>query len=178
VNRPDRDRVKATRITYERVSTSGSRRRKRVQVVAGLMALVLVLALVGGLLASSSSDDAPSASTLANGLTVSDDTTPLGPPVTTRYSDLPTISPTDLPPEAVTTAALIQSGGPFPYPQDGSVFQNREGLLPDEPAGYYKEYTVRTPGSDDRGARRLIVGEGGGIYYTDDHYESFSEIVG
>ena len=66
----------------------------------------------------------------------------------------------------------------FPYPQDGTVFQNREGLLPAEEAGYYREYTVPTPGSPDRGARRLIVGEAGGIYYTDDHYESFREIVG
>jgi ribonuclease T1 len=153
-------------------------RQKRVQVVAGFMALVLVLALVGGLLASSSSDDAPTASTLANGLTVSDDTTPLGPPVTTRYSDLPTVSASELPEEAVATAQLVLDGGPFPYPQDGSVFQNREGLLPEQPAGYYTEYTVPTPGSEDRGARRLVVGESGGIYYTDDHYESFREVVG
>ena len=74
--------------------------------------------------------------------------------------------------ECATTSEL------FPYPQDGSVFQNREGLLPDAEPGYYREYTVPTPGSDDRGARRLVVGRDGGIYYTDDHYQSFREVVG
>ncbi|KEI43003.1 ribonuclease domain-containing protein [Saccharopolyspora rectivirgula] len=79
----------------------------------------------------------------------------------------------DLPPEATDTVNLIQQGGPFPYPQDGQVFQNREGILPDCELGYYREYTVETPGSDDRGARRFVVGEGGEYFYTDDHYESF-----
>ncbi|GAA4619518.1 hypothetical protein GCM10023108_44810 [Saccharopolyspora hordei] len=79
----------------------------------------------------------------------------------------------DLPAEAAETVDLIQQGGPFPYPQDGTVFENREGILPDCETGYYHEYTVETPGSDDRGARRFVVGEGGEYFYTDDHYESF-----
>ncbi|MET7641156.1 ribonuclease [Streptomyces sp. NPDC005438] len=80
----------------------------------------------------------------------------------------------DLPPEANDTLELIEKGGPYPYPQDGTVFQNREGLLPDQDEGYYHEYTVETPGSDDRGARRIVTGEGDPEdYYTDDHYESF-----
>jgi ribonuclease T1 len=83
----------------------------------------------------------------------------------------------ELPPEALDTMALIESGGPFPYRQDGAVFENREGLLPDQPYGYYHEYTVETPGSDDRGARRLVAGEAGELFYTDDHYDSFEMVV-
>jgi ribonuclease T1 len=71
---------------------------------------------------------------------------------------------------------LIDAGGPFPNDQDGTVFSNREGLLPQQPQGYYHEYTVPTPGSADRGARRLVTGEGGEVYYTSDHYRSFSQI--
>ena len=69
------------------------------------------------------------------------------------------------------------AGGPFPYRQDGAVFQNRERLLPARPNGYYHEYTVKTPGSPDRGAWRIIVGEKGELYYTDDHYDSFRQVV-
>jgi len=79
-----------------------------------------------------------------------------------------------LPKEATDTVNLIKSGGPFPFPQDGQEFTNREGILPDCGDGYYKEYTVITPGSDDRGARRFVVGEKGEYFYTEDHYESFS----
>jgi ribonuclease T1 len=83
-----------------------------------------------------------------------------------------------LPPEAIDTLLLIESGGPFPYDQDGGTFQNREGILPDHPRGYYREYTVETPGSPDRGARRIVAGSDGERFYTDDHYESFRFIVG
>ncbi|MEU6704057.1 ribonuclease domain-containing protein [Streptomyces wuyuanensis] len=79
-----------------------------------------------------------------------------------------------LPPQAHDTLELIDGGGPFPYPQDGTVFQNREGLLPSHPSGYYHEYTVETPGSPDRGARRIVTGDADREdYYTADHYESF-----
>ncbi|MDQ8705514.1 ribonuclease [Streptomyces sp. LHD-70] len=79
-----------------------------------------------------------------------------------------------LPPEAHDTLDLIEAGGPYPYPQDGTVFQNREGLLPPQDSGYYHEFTVETPGSDDRGARRIVTGEATEEdYYTADHYESF-----
>ncbi|MEI5009733.1 ribonuclease domain-containing protein [Streptomyces sp. PmtA] len=79
-----------------------------------------------------------------------------------------------LPSQAHDTLELIEDGGPFPYPQDGTVFQNREGLLPSHPAGYYHEYTVETPGSPDRGARRIVSGEASQEdYYTADHYASF-----
>lgn len=81
-----------------------------------------------------------------------------------------------LPPEAHETLAMIDAGGPFPHDRDGVTFENREGLLPDHPEGYYAEYTVETPGSDDRGARRIVVGDGGELYYTQDHYASFGRI--
>lgn len=88
-----------------------------------------------------------------------------------------TVTETALPPEARTTLRLISAGGPFPYRQDGVVFQNRERLLPIKPNGFYHEYTVPTPGSPDRGARRIITGANGELYYTDDHYSSFRVIV-
>lgn len=71
------------------------------------------------------------------------------------------------------TLALIAAGGPFPHRQDGTEFQNREGRLPEEAPGYYREYTVETPASPDRGARRIVAGRGGETYYTGDHYQSF-----
>ncbi|PNS07764.1 ribonuclease domain-containing protein [Solilutibacter silvestris] len=85
---------------------------------------------------------------------------------------------TSLPPEAHDTLRLIQSGGPFPYRQDGVVFGNREGQLPDRPNGYYHEYTVVTPGAPTRGTRRIITGgtPPQDWYYTDDHYRSFRHI--
>ena len=83
-----------------------------------------------------------------------------------------------LPPEAIETLALIQRGGPFPYRKDGTTFQNRERLLPAKPRGYYREYTVPTPGSRDRGARRIVAGGNPPevFYYTADHYSSFRQI--
>ena len=88
-----------------------------------------------------------------------------------------TISVDDLPPEAIDTLLLIDSDGPYPYRKDGSVFQNREGRLPDQPDGYWREYTVDTPGSPDRGARRIVGGDGGERFWTDDHYDSFSLVI-
>lgn len=87
----------------------------------------------------------------------------------------------ELPPAGRATYALIREGGPFPYDKDGSVFGNRERLLPAHRRGYYREYTVRTPGSRDRGARRIVCGgkprAPDACYYTGDHYASFREIV-
>ncbi len=89
---------------------------------------------------------------------------------------IPTIPINTLPPEAYRTIELIQQGGPFPYRQDGTIFSNREKKLPPAPVGYYREYTVPTPGSRGRGARRLVTGQGNEIYYTGDHYRSFLRV--
>ncbi|NEB78830.1 ribonuclease N [Streptomyces sp. SID14478] len=88
-----------------------------------------------------------------------------------------TVQASRLPAEARRTLELIDAGGPFPYEKDGSVFGNFEGELPKEKRGYYREYTVRTPGARDRGARRIVTGRGGETYYTDDHYESFEAVL-
>lgn len=86
------------------------------------------------------------------------------------------ISVADLPPEARQTLAQISRGGPFPYAKDGSTFGNFERRLPFRPRGYYREYTVKTPGSHDRGARRIVAGENGERYYSGDHYRTFQRI--
>lgn len=97
---------------------------------------------------------------------------------------LPTVPLAELPPEAREILALIKQGGPFPYRKDGTVFRNFERRLPEQPRGYYREYTVPTPGARTRGARRIVAGEGavrdvrrsGEYYYTADHYRSFRRI--
>ena len=83
----------------------------------------------------------------------------------------------DLPAEARATLVLIRAGGPFRYDKDGAAFGNREGRLPRQGRGYYREYTVKTPGIRDRGARRIIAGRSGEYYYTDDHYRTFKRIL-
>jgi ribonuclease T1 len=83
----------------------------------------------------------------------------------------------DLPREARETLALIKQGGPFPYKRDGVMFGNRERRLPARPSGYYREYTVPTPGARDRGARRIVAGTPDEFYYTDDHYNTFRRIL-
>lgn len=92
-------------------------------------------------------------------------------------SGLPIVRSADLPEEAIRILDLIARGGPFDEDEDGSTFENREALLPDQPRGYYREYTVPTPGSGGRGARRIIGGEDGDLYWTPDHYRSFSRIA-
>ena len=94
----------------------------------------------------------------------------------------PQVSLSALPAEARETHRAIRSGGPFPYRKDGTVFGNRERLLPDRSRGFYREYTVPTPGSRDRGARRIVCGgrqpaSPDACYYTDDHYASFRLIA-
>jgi ribonuclease T1 len=81
-----------------------------------------------------------------------------------------------LPPEASHTIDLIRGGGPFPFAKDGSVFANREHRLPRRYRGYYREYTVAPPDAGERGARRIVAGRGGELYFTRDHYRSFLRI--
>jgi ribonuclease T1 len=96
--------------------------------------------------------------------------------------ELSVVSRSQLPPEAQATEKLIHSGGPFRYAKDGATFGNRERALPLHPRGYYREYTVQTPGSRDRGARRIVCGgsqpaQPDACFYTADHYASFKRIV-
>lgn len=92
-------------------------------------------------------------------------------------SGLAAVRESQLPAEGRRTLALIRQGGPFPYTRDGATFSNFERLLPRKSGGYYKEYTVPTPGVSDRGARRIVAGRDGEKYYTPDHYESFKFIA-
>lgn len=96
--------------------------------------------------------------------------------------ELSTIALSELPPQGRKTHGLIREGGPFPYAKDGSIFGNRERLLPRQKRGHYREYTVKTPRSRDRGARRIVCGglqprTPQACYYTSDHYASFYYII-
>jgi len=137
-----------------------------------LLLLVAIVLLIGGLAAIKFSQRPPPPQ-FAPSLTGAT------PPAATVPDDGPAPAqqalPAFLPAEARRTIALIQQGGPFPHRQDGSVFGNREQRLPPRPRGYYREYTVDTPGAGNRGARRIVTGgtPPTGWFYTDDHYETF-----
>lgn len=111
----------------------------------------------------------------SGGLVESDSSVQIG--AENAPAGMPLVSINDLPPEARETINFIWSDGPFPFDKDDTTFGNREGFLPDESRGYYREYTVVTPGLSHRGARRIVSGAEGELYYTDDHYESFSWVV-
>ncbi|TAN84516.1 MAG: ribonuclease [Gallionella sp.] len=89
---------------------------------------------------------------------------------------LPVIAVSELPLEARDTLRAIGQGGPFVYPRDGVTFKNYERILPKQPRGYYREYTVKTPGARNRGARRIVCGEPVECYYSADHYKTFKRI--
>jgi ribonuclease T1 len=148
---------------------SSSRRGRGGRSVVSLVAVVLVvlvsLWLSGGLSPGDDASGSPGGTSQQQG---------------SRHGgqgNIGTIAYDVLPPQARETIGLIDRGGPFPYRQDDGVFGNREGLLPQAPNGTYREYTVETPGSDDRGARRLIKARDGTLYYTDDHYQSFRKVL-
>ena len=96
---------------------------------------------------------------------------------TENRSGLPEIRESALPAEGRRVLELIRAGGPYRYSQDDETFGNFERILPRQARGYYREYTVPTPGESDRGARRIVAGDGGDKYYTDDHYETFRFIA-
>ena len=98
-------------------------------------------------------------------------------PAQNAHADPAIISNAELPPEARDTLRAIKDGGPFAYQRDGVVFSNFERVLPIRPRGYYHEYTVKTPGTHSRGARRIISGGTGEYYYTADHYQTFKRIL-
>lgn len=143
-----------------------------------LLLLLAIVLLIGGLAAIKLAQRPPTPD-FAPSLTQPDAATapasdaPANPGAAAQRSHDPL--PAFLPAEARTTIALIQRGGPYPHRQDGSVFGNREQRLPERPRGYYREYTVDTPGAGTRGARRIVTGgtPPTGWFYTDDHYETF-----
>jgi len=151
-------------------------------------ALLLCVALVAGVLflqgtrGSAGDPGATAAATATPQPTTTQPTTTqattLAPEVThTPRSGLPRVAESALPEEARETLRLIDDGGPYPFRQDDGTFFNREGHLPAQGRGYYREYTVQTPRSPDRGARRIVAGADGDLYYTDDHYDSFRQIA-
>jgi ribonuclease T1 len=128
----------------------------RRQVSAALISLLVLV--VGGWFGQQVLSNPPSADRLA---------------AVASTADLPVRTWSQLPLQAAQVWQLIQQGGPFPYQQDGTVFGNRERRLPKQQHGFYREYTVPTPGESDRGPRRLVTGGTTELYYTGDHYESF-----
>lgn len=155
--------------------------RTRLQLVGGFILILLAawIVITGGSGGSgdSAGDSSSSAATESNSAHNSGSgSTSTSDGGSTPDSGLDTIAESQLPAEGRETLTLIRSGGPFPYDRDGMTFQNREGILPSQARGYYSEYTVPTPGESDRGARRIIGGDDGDRYYTDDHYDSFKQI--
>jgi ribonuclease T1 len=152
-----------------------------------LLALVLlVVLLAGGYLLSAVRSDPGQGGAAGPSATSGSTVGPTGSPspgatgtprpgrTTAPGGGLATVAASALPAEARRTLQLIEQGGPFPYERDGTVFGNLERLLPRQERGWYREYTVRTPGERDRGARRIVAGRDGTCYYTADHYESFA----
>ncbi|GAA3561855.1 hypothetical protein GCM10022197_16860 [Microlunatus spumicola] len=157
-------------------------------VVVTVLVLALVAVLVGLVGDGGSGAAAPATSTAsAQPRTTARPTAPArrASPAPTRRSattapggGLRSVSPADLPREAQATLSLIDAGGPFPYAQDGATFGNYERVLPAHPRGWYREYTVRTPGERDRGPRRIVTGDDDRlVYYTGDHYATFVQVV-
>jgi ribonuclease T1 len=138
-------------------------RRASVPLVLLAMAVAGLLSACGGLTADAGRSPSLSASAPAAAPST----------VRTNPSRLAEVKASQLPREAQDTLARIARGGPYPYSRDGVVYSNFEKILPARPSGYYHEYTVTTPGSSDRGARRIVAGQQGDSYYTDDHYASF-----
>jgi ribonuclease T1 len=151
-------------------------------------ALGLVVAAVTAVLlwwtqgdAGQPGDPTPSASDAPAASAPTSDPAPATDPATDAATDLasglPVVQAADLPPEARDVLGRIDRGGPFKYPDnDGATFENREELLPDRPQGYYREYTVES-GPGERGPMRIVAGGDGDLYWTDDHYRSFSWIA-
>lgn len=158
--------------------------RNRLSLLAGLALIVLAgwIVLQGGNSAGPESRPGASAATSSNpapnstGTGASSTGSEASGGDSTPTSGLPTMTVGELPAEGRETLALIERGGPFPHRRDGLTFGNRERLLPAQSRGYYREYTVETPGASDRGARRLVAGDGGDLYYTADHYASFHQV--
>ena len=175
-------------------ATPGSRpgRGPRTAVVAVALLVLVLVAVLAGLLGGGGSDDAavPAGTSPTATSTTGSATAPGRAPTTKRSTPAPSTGSRDpdsglrvvalssLPREAQSTVRLVDAGGPFPYAKDGATFSNREGVLPSHPRGWYREYTVPTPGEGDRGARRIVTGDDDRlIYYTADHYDTFVRVA-
>lgn len=148
-------------------SAPARRARPPVTLLALLIAALLSLAGCGSSSGKSSNPDPTVAASTAASPAAS----------TAKPSGMAAVAEASLPAEARDVIRRIEDGGAFQYRQDGVTFENREGRLPAEPRGYYREYTVTTPGAADRGARRLILGRDGELYYTPDHYRTFQWVL-
>ncbi|MFJ6796094.1 ribonuclease domain-containing protein [Streptomyces sp. NPDC091268] len=138
-----------------------------------LGALFLCAALVGAV-GCGAKGPAPAASA---GAGVSSGSASAAAPTPAWAAGMATVRASALPQQAREVLELIDKGGPYAYRQDGAVFGNFEKALPRQKRGYYHEYTVRTPGERDRGARRIVTGGGGEFFYTDDHYKTFKAVL-
>lgn len=148
--------------------------RRLTVALVGLIALVVVGWFVKDTVASKPASAPPSATTQVSSGQVSSGQVSSGEVPGAKASGFEVKALSSLPAEAAKTYKLVGSEGPFPYPRnDGVTFENREKRLPQQRSGYYKEYTVPTPGSRDRGARRLVVGSSREVFYTGDHYSTF-----
>jgi len=147
------------------------------RVIAVLLAVVVgaLVSACGNSPARGTATYGPGAGAGSGAIPTPSDATALAP--ASPVSGLRTMLVAQLPKEGVDTLRLIAKGGPYPFSKDGVTFSNREGLLPKHKDGWYHEFTVITPGSNDRGARRVIAGDDGGRFYTDDHYASFREVL-
>ena len=143
------------------------------------LTVVVLLAFGGtGVLESLTGSPTPAVSSSADaGQGAPGPAAPAGSAAPANPSSLAEINESLLPAEARQTLASIRAGGPYRYSQDNKTFANFERILPRQDSGYYREYTVPTPGESDRGARRIITGSGGEKYYTQDHYDSFKFIA-
>ncbi|KRE81523.1 ribonuclease domain-containing protein [Arthrobacter sp. Soil763] len=151
--------------------------------LAALLGLVVLVFVLGGLPQAGTGPSPASPATTSSPVagsptarTAAPTTAPRAPGVA-NPSGLPEIKASALPSEARRVLVLIARGGPYPYARDNAVFSNFERILPRKSSGYYREFTVPTPGESDRGARRIVTGAGGEKYYTADHYNSFKFIA-
>lgn len=164
-------------------SGAGPSRARAVKSAIGLVVLVVLVVVaghfgVGPLTAEPSGSMTPR---IMSGASTPCPCGSVGPPTASSSVDAETglrwVSLDDLPAEARRTVILIEKGGPYPYSKDGVGFGNRERVLPRQPSGYYHEYTVKTPGESDRGARRIVTGDDDRTFFwTADHYETFQRI--
>ncbi|MFJ9076915.1 ribonuclease domain-containing protein [Streptomyces sp. NPDC102278] len=142
-----------------------------------LGALFLCVALVGAAGCGAKNPAPTAASPRASGSASASASTGGDAAVPKWAKGMATVRADALPRQAREVLALIDKGGPYPYRQDGTVFGNFEKALPRQKRGHYHEFTVTTPGARDRGARRIVTGEGGEFFYTDDHYETFKAVL-